>query len=97
MTTSSRRAFLRGGVVALAGWGALNTPRSAGAGSCDDPSSESLRSSLHYAEPGPDAAHMCHDCAFFSADNKSQTCGHCTIMNGPVSPQGHCDSWSAKS
>jgi len=62
--------------------------------SCTDPSSESLRSSLHYSDTAPNAAQSCSGCGFFTAGNGG--CGTCTIMSGSVSATGHCDSWSAR-
>lgn len=62
---------------------------------CVDPSGESLRASLEYTDPSPDADRPCRACAFFSADEDS-SCGHCMIMSGSVSATAWCDSWSPK-
>lgn len=61
---------------------------------CVEPSSESLRESLHYQDPGADPAKHCKDCGFFSLEQAP--CGNCQIMSGPVSANAHCDSWSQK-
>ena len=63
---------------------------------CVDPASSSLRESLNYADPAPDAAKQCGACGFFTAEG-TQSCGECMIMSGPVSRTAHCDSWGAKS
>ncbi len=63
---------------------------------CVDPGSASLRESLSYVDPAPDAATQCGGCGFFAAEG-GQSCGECMIMSGPVSRTGHCDSWGAKS
>jgi hypothetical protein len=62
---------------------------------CVDPGAASLRESLRYVDPAPDAAQQCGACGFFTAE-ASQSCGQCTIMSGPVSRTAHCESWSAK-
>lgn len=64
--------------------------------SCVDPSSESLRGSLHYASVSPTPNQTCGVCGFFTRDEKKAGCGACTIMSGPVDQSGHCDSWSAR-
>jgi hypothetical protein len=61
---------------------------------CVDASSESLRESLHYQDPGPDQARHCKDCGFFAMEQAP--CGPCQIMTGPVSANAHCDSWSER-
>lgn len=67
---------------------------------CADPevlstSERQLRASLHYTERSPHGdAKRCAGCQFFSAG--SGDCGQCQILNGPVNPGGHCDSWSER-
>lgn len=72
------------------------TPASA----CTDPNESaevaSLRASLHYTDAAADSARSCHVCAFFAAAEKDTACGRCLVFEGPVSPTGHCDSWSHK-
>ena len=62
---------------------------------CVEPGSASLRESLSYVDPAPDAKQQCGTCGFFAAEEK-QACGQCQIMSGPVSRTAHCESWSAK-
>jgi hypothetical protein len=71
--------------------------RSHAADSCVDPASETLRTSLHYANDASDPKLTCKLCAFFTADTSKSSCGNCMIMSGAVDQTGHCDSWSAKS
>jgi hypothetical protein len=71
-------------------------PLVARASSCVEPSSESLRDSMHYIDPSADSAKQCKDCGFFTAEKES-TCGQCVIMSGPVNAPAYCDSWSEKS
>ncbi len=79
-------------VLSLSGRGAR------AAEACVDPAPEakSLRADLHYADPAPDAAQPCRACAFFTPQKDKSACGSCTILNGPTSAKGHCDSWSKK-
>ena len=97
MDKLGRRVVLRRGVQLLAA--VLLLPLVAGraraAKSCVDPSSESLRESLHYTDMTPDPAEPCKACGFFTGEANSN-CGPCMIMSGPVHANGHCDSWSAK-
>lgn len=65
--------------------------------SCADSATESLRASLNYANPSPDAAKTCGGCAFFTRDESLPACGQCTIMSGHVDAGGVCDSWAARS
>ena len=43
-------------------------------------------------EPSPNPEQPCAKCSFFTPDKAP--CGNCMIMTGPVSSNGHCDSWS---
>jgi hypothetical protein len=94
----ARRDIMRRGVQILSAMSLLPLAarRANAAASCSDPSSESLRTSLHYADAAPNAAQSCSACSFFTAEPK-QPCGNCAIMSDRVNPKGHCDSWSAKS
>ena len=92
MSGTTRRTILRRGLQAMAALGI--TPLAARAGTCGTQASESLRTSLNYTEPSPNAAKTCSVCSFFTAAGQ---CGSCTIMSDSVNPQGHCDSWAAKS
>jgi len=71
--------------------------RSAAAESCVDSGSESLRASMNYANPSPDAAKTCAGCAFYTRDESLPACGQCTIMSSHVDETGICDSWAARS
>jgi High potential iron-sulfur protein len=62
---------------------------------CVEVSSEELRESLNYQDPGPDPKKHCKDCGFFQLDRAP--CGQCQIMTGPVNASAYCDSWSVRS
>jgi len=68
---------------------------------CEDVSALSeadaqLRSQLEYRDLSPyGEKKSCSNCAFFKAGKENQ-CGQCTIVAGPIHPQGYCNSWAAK-
>jgi hypothetical protein len=70
--------------------------QAAAADSCVDAASESLRTSLNYANPSPDGSRTCAGCAFFTRDESVPACGRCTIMSSPVDAGGVCDSWAGR-
>lgn len=75
------------------------TARAHGA-SCADPATlsaaqKSMRKSLGFKSPAPDAAKRCATCAFFTG--KAADCGPCALLSGGVVPaNGLCDSWAKK-
>ena len=109
---SRRQLLLRGlqvsaGGAALAalsacGGGAGAGASSAGANVCYDPSKvdpsqESMREALHYAEKSPDPAKVCPGCTYSTFASAQAMCGTCNIFSGgPVNPHGHCDSWTKR-
>jgi len=95
MTQLTRREMLfRAVPLGVAG---IALARAALAGSCVDPESESLRTSLNYVATAPDPASSCAHCAYFTADPASPACGTCKILGGAVDSTGHCDSFSPPS
>ncbi|MEP6549149.1 MAG: high-potential iron-sulfur protein [Gammaproteobacteria bacterium] len=97
MDELSRRVLLHRILLATASLAVAPAALSAAAESCVDPSSESLRTSLHYANPSSNSSETCKGCGFFGGDAVKPACGNCQIMSGPVDAGGHCDSWAAKS
>jgi hypothetical protein len=103
MKLISRRKLLKRGIrVSLTGMAVTSMARIAAAADkvCADPKQmddgqTSMRKSLNYVEMSPDQSKTCSVCGFFQAGGDG--CGTCMIFSGPVSPKGHCDSWSAKS
>jgi len=86
-----RRHFLIKGTQVLSALTLI--PVVAKAQQCVEGSSEELRESLNYQDPGSDPEQHCKDCGFFEL--KSAPCGYCVIMTGPVNSSGHCESWSS--
>jgi hypothetical protein len=95
----ARRDIMRRGLQILSAFCVLPlaVARAKEAVSCSDPTSESLRTSLHFTDSAPNPAQSCSKCTFFTAPERNQSCGNCMIMNDHVNPKGHCDSWAAKS
>lgn len=92
----SRRRVLLGGSTALLATIALPA-RSESCGHPDELSDgeQSMRQSLEYTEHAADENKACRGCGYFKAA-ATGACGQCLILNGTVSAQGHCDSWTAK-
>jgi hypothetical protein len=73
---------------------------SGGALSCNDLSGldeqqKQTRTSLEYVEKTPDPAKTCSNCNFWQA-GQPNACGSCTLVQGPINPEGYCKSWVAK-
>lgn len=68
---------------------------------CEDASSLSeddaeLRFALEYQDRSPHGeTKNCATCAFYKAGNENE-CGQCTLVKGPIHPQGYCNSWAAR-
>lgn len=55
-----------------------------------------LRKALEYQDRTPHGDQKrCSNCAFYKAGGKDD-CGQCTLVGGPIHPQGYCNSWAAK-
>ncbi|MCB9604433.1 MAG: high-potential iron-sulfur protein [Sandaracinus sp.] len=69
--------------------------------SCNDtsgvpPAAQQMRTTLAYVEHSPHGAQKnCTNCNFFQAAAAGQ-CGGCTLIQGPIHPEGYCNSWAAK-
>ncbi len=98
MQLKDRRELLcRGLQIASAAAAVCLLPhRVRAADKCEDPASESLRSSLHYTDNTANPKEACQMCGFFAAQNDKTPCGNCMIMSSAVNAKGHCDSWSAR-
>ncbi|HEX7855148.1 MAG TPA: high-potential iron-sulfur protein [Sphingobium sp.] len=56
----------------------------------------SMRKSLGFKAPSPDANKRCGLCTFFTAAS-SADCGKCALLSGGAVPAtGVCDSWAKK-
>lgn len=67
--------------------------------SCDDTSGldasqVSLRTTNGYVEQSPEPAKDCANCSLFTAGGAG-ACGGCTVIPGPINPEGYCNVWVA--
>lgn len=97
-----RRVFLSNGLLA-AGSVVLLPVIGCGGGSdeldCSDVSAldaaaREARRSLGYVDRAPDASKRCSGCALFTAHPGQ--CGSCSVVRGPISPDGTCTAFSPK-
>lgn len=52
-----------------------------------------LRKSLKYTDTSPDPQKLCKNCALYVPPAKPNTCGGCTLIKGPIHPDGWCSAW----
>lgn len=67
---------------------------------CDDDSALSAadrtaRQGAHYVDRAPDPSRACERCNFYQAGAANQ-CATCTVVRGPIHPQGTCQLWAAR-
>jgi hypothetical protein len=71
-----------------------------GAHACADtstltPAERELRATLGYVDRSADEARSCKHCQQWSAVAASP-CGRCTVVRGPIDPEGRCKKWAAR-
>lgn len=54
-----------------------------------------VRKNFEYVGQTKIAEERCNNCQFWVAPKAGEKCGGCTIMNGPINPQGYCTAWVA--
>nr|MEE4266409.1 hypothetical protein [Candidatus Krumholzibacteria bacterium] len=57
---------------------------------------KNMRTTLQYQATAADPAKPCHTCNFWHPPAEGTTCGTCTLMKGPIDPNGGCISWVVK-
>ena len=98
-----------GGPVLLAACGGSNGDSAGGGGeaevveasSCEgadalDASSLRMRDALNYVDASPQESRYCSNCRFYTQPQDGSPCGGCQLFQGPVSPGGWCQSWTAQ-
>ncbi|MEZ4340447.1 MAG: hypothetical protein R3B82_27825 [Sandaracinaceae bacterium] len=53
------------------------------------------RTSQAYTDSATDANKKCQACNFFTAGAAGQ-CGSCSVIQGPIHPDGSCNLWAAR-
>lgn len=97
---SSRRAFLSGGLKALAVLAVLPAcKRDNGPATCPDTGALSnddveARKGLGYVELSPDAWRNCAMCRQYVRAPSSDQCGGCRLLKGPIHPRGTCKAYA---
>lgn len=59
------------------------------------PEAQKVRASLKYVERGPEAAKFCDACVQYKP-GASGACGKCSLLEGPIHPQGTCAAFAPK-
>lgn len=54
----------------------------------------SMRNSLEYVDQSPVADKNCANCSLYVQAEAGETCGGCSILKGPIHPDGYCISWA---
>lgn len=97
----TRRDFLRQSAVAVAaGCGAAALYGCGGKGEpCSDltglsEEDKQTRITYLYRSETLIPAKRCTNCHFWVAPAAGATCGTCTLVKGPISPDGYCNSWA---
>lgn len=99
----SRRVFLARGAAFGAAAGTFLTIGCGGSEelTCTNVSSlsageQAARTGLAYVDTSPHGAQKnCLNCNFYTEAPAGQ-CGGCTLIKGPIHPQGYCNGWAAK-
>lgn len=55
-----------------------------------------MRQTLQYVDKSPHPDKQCTGCQLFVPPEGDAPCGGCQIIKGPISPEGYCTSWAAK-
>lgn len=51
------------------------------------------RDAFKYVEKSPDPKKLCSNCQLYLQPEGGSGCGGCTIVKGPINPDGYCASW----
>lgn len=100
MREQGERSWTRRSALTLFACVPLAMSGAATAAGCGDAATlsaaqKSMRKSLGFKAPSPDAAKRCALCAFFTPGGSG--CGQCALLNGSAVPvDGVCDSWAKK-
>lgn len=69
--------------------------------SCDDfsgltPAELEVRTKFNYVEKSKQKSKECKLCALFIPPKEGMECGGCTLIKGPIRPEGNCIYFAAK-
>jgi len=54
----------------------------------------SMRNTLGYVDSSTEDGKTCANCALYTAAAAGESCGGCTLLKGPINPNGYCVSWA---
>jgi len=54
------------------------------------------RTQFQYVHETTKPDQHCQNCALFQAPEGDSPCGSCTLVKGPINPNGWCTAWSPK-
>lgn len=68
---------------------------------CDDVSKlsdaeKTMRTSLKYTSKSPNPEQICKNCVLYQPAAAGAPCGGCSVVKGPIAPEGWCSSWAKK-
>ena len=55
-----------------------------------------MRTQLQYVDASPDPEKLCSNCVLYTEPEAGAQCGGCTVVKGPIHPDGYCTSWAPK-
>ena len=55
------------------------------------------RTTLQYTDRAPSSDKQCHVCSFYQPAPEPTKCGGCTLVKGPIHPNGYCTAFAPKS
>lgn len=79
---------------------------SGGGSSADDPCSDlsglteqekQTREQFDYVAETPNPEKRCDNCALWTKPEGDSPCGGCTLVKGPIHPEGYCTAWAPQS
>jgi hypothetical protein len=93
IASAARRAVLQRGLGLVAGpVVAWLVP----AGVCGQGAAKLAKDAVSYVDLGTVRGKDCDDCAQFVPGADAKALGTCRIVEGPISPHGHCIAFTAK-
>lgn len=55
-----------------------------------------MRNAVQYVDESPEADKNCLNCQLYTEPAAGSQCGGCTLIKGPIHPEGYCISWAPK-
>ncbi len=59
-------------------------------------SEASMRDALSYVDTSTEEGKTCANCALYTVAADGENCGGCTLLKGPIHPEGYCISWAVQ-